>query len=251
MKINKDTVVVGEKVILVPYLPEHVPTYHGWMLSEELRLLTASEPLTLEGEFDMQRMLVFDQKWLLDDDKLTFIVLARDETIPSRISSETPSSLPLIMGSGNVSPSDPRVSTLPMIGDVNMFLRGTIPQIEDHLAWTVPKDSDENEEAPFEAEVEIMIAEPTYRRRGCALEALRLMLHYATGAPEVYFGGKQLASHQPPIPPSSLKVPPAALLTRISESNTPSICLFEKLGFKITKRVEVFEEVEMRWFHKG
>jgi L-amino acid N-acyltransferase YncA len=27
----------------------------------------------------------------------------------------------------------------------------------------------------------------------------------------------------------------------------PSIRLFEKLGFRITKRVEVFGEVEMRW----
>lgn len=27
----------------------------------------------------------------------------------------------------------------------------------------------------------------------------------------------------------------------------PSIALFEKLGFIVTKRVEVFGEVEMRW----
>ena len=34
---------------------------------------------------------------------------------------------------------------------------------------------------------------------------------------------------------------------RIGEKNEPSIKLFEKLGFAITKRVAVFEEVEMRF----
>lgn len=33
--------------------PEHVPTYNEWMQSEELRELTASEPLTLEEEYAM------------------------------------------------------------------------------------------------------------------------------------------------------------------------------------------------------
>ncbi|KAJ7230012.1 hypothetical protein GGX14DRAFT_344218, partial [Mycena pura] len=44
-----------------------------------------------------------------------------------------------------------------------------------------------------------------------------------------------------------LPIPPAFPLARISaESNTPSIRLFETLGFRITKRVEVFGEVGMR-----
>ena len=37
------------------------------------------------------------------------------------------------------------------------------------------------------------------------------------------------------------------MLARISDVNIPSIRLFEKLGFMVTKRVEVFQEVEMRY----
>ena len=80
MKVNETTVLVGAKVVLVPYRPEHVPVcvcflfqirpenrehtnlfifsvqkYHEWMCNEELRQLTASEPLTLEEEYAMQR----------------------------------------------------------------------------------------------------------------------------------------------------------------------------------------------------
>uniref|UniRef100_H0XG99 Alpha/beta-tubulin-N-acetyltransferase 9 n=1 Tax=Otolemur garnettii TaxID=30611 RepID=H0XG99_OTOGA len=70
MRLNQNTVLLGKKVVLVPYTAEHVPSrYHEWMKSEELQRLTASEPLTLEQEYAMQR------SWLEDTDKCTFIVL--------------------------------------------------------------------------------------------------------------------------------------------------------------------------------
>ncbi|NXM27130.1 NAT9 acetyltransferase, partial [Oxyruncus cristatus] len=69
MKINQDTVLRGKKVALVPYTAAHVPRYHEWMQSEELQRLTASEPLSLEQEYEMQR------SWREDADKCTFIVL--------------------------------------------------------------------------------------------------------------------------------------------------------------------------------
>ncbi|KAF7363994.1 Acyl-CoA N-acyltransferase [Mycena sanguinolenta] len=213
MRVNTDTVLVGEKVILVPYLPEHVPKYHTWMQDPELRELTASEPLTLEEEYEMQR------KWQLDEDKLTFIVCDRGD-------SDSLESKPL-------NPRDPRVSALRMIGDVNIFLHGS-PSQDTHL----------DEEDEFYAEAEIMIAEREYRRKGFALEALQLMLGYATASSK----GSFICANPPDTLKSSpLPISPTSLLVRISESNVPSIRLFEKLGFHITKRVEVFGEVEMRW----
>lgn len=74
-------------------------------------------------------------------------------------------------------------------------------------------------------------AEPAFRRRGLASTALQLVLSYATSA------------HSPP----PLPVPKERLVVRIGEKNEPSIKLFEKLGFAVTKRVAVFEEVEMRY----
>ena len=74
-------------------------------------------------------------------------------------------------------------------------------------------------------------AEPAYRRRGIAHTALQLLLSYATD----------------PAAPAPLPVPKEKLVARIGDKNEPSIRLFEKLGFAVTKRVPVFEEVELRY----
>ncbi|CAO2814244.1 unnamed protein product [Amaranthus hypochondriacus] len=44
----------GEKVIMVEYMKEHVLKYHQWMQDPSLLSATASEPLTLDQEYDMQ-----------------------------------------------------------------------------------------------------------------------------------------------------------------------------------------------------
>ncbi|XP_043109107.1 N-acetyltransferase 9 isoform X1 [Puntigrus tetrazona] len=93
MRINEDTLLEGEKVVLVPYNADHVPRYHQWMCSPELQKLTASEPLTLEQEYDMQRC------WREDDDKCTFIILDKQKW---------------------ADPSIPEQEC--MVGDVNIFL---------------------------------------------------------------------------------------------------------------------------------
>ncbi|THV01705.1 hypothetical protein K435DRAFT_750155 [Dendrothele bispora CBS 962.96] len=254
MKANASTVLVGQKVILVPYEAKHVPRYHEWMQNPELRELTASEELSLEEEFEMQR------KWREDEDKLTFIVLASSDQLQPNSGSD----------SVIIDPNDSHLDVLPMVGDVNLFLSGEIPSSsgssdrtrEMKIAVKNQEDEqEEEEEDEFTAEAEIMIAEQAYRRQGLALEALQLMLRYATGCYMEHFSSasentllsESSSSSQfhsqssEPFPTLPNPIPPTSLLCRISEGNAPSIALFEKLGFQVTKRVEVFEEVEMRW----
>lgn len=69
MRHNIRTCVRGKNVILMPYKQCMVPKYHEWMQSPDLLQLTASESLTLEEEYEMQK------KWMDDDDKCTFIIL--------------------------------------------------------------------------------------------------------------------------------------------------------------------------------
>ena len=98
--MNWNSQIIGSKVILVPYGPQHVPKYHQWMKSLELQHLTGSEPLTFEEECEMQ------ETWKNSDDKCTFIVLHRD-TFDTSDSNEIEA----------------------MIGDTNIFLNeeeGTI-----------------------------------------------------------------------------------------------------------------------------
>ncbi|KZV31346.1 hypothetical protein F511_05450 [Dorcoceras hygrometricum] len=87
---------VGERVILVPYMKEHVPKYHEWMQDPGILQATASEPLTLHQEYEMQL------SWTQDTSKHTFIVLDKD----------------LMVGDFNHG----QPYTQAMVGDVNIFL---------------------------------------------------------------------------------------------------------------------------------
>ncbi|KAL5518363.1 hypothetical protein ACEPAH_45 [Sanghuangporus vaninii] len=209
MKANQNLAIIGERVLLVPYRKEHVKKYHEWMLDPELRELTASEPLTLEEEYEMQR------KWQEDEDKLTFIVLSREEPRPE--------------GSNNLAKAvrESIYSTSRMIGDVNLFFKGSA--------------SDED----LEVEAEIMIAERTHRRNGLATEALQLLLSFATS---FHYHPSPPSSNNASMHPHSHSLPISAdkLVARIGAKNSASQALFAKLGFVETRRVEVFDEVEMR-----
>ncbi|ORX88539.1 N-acetyltransferase 9, partial [Basidiobolus meristosporus CBS 931.73] len=178
MRKNENLVIVGRNVVLVPYKPEHVERYHVWMQSPFLQEMTASEPLSLEEEYEMQRT------WHTDDDKCTFILLAR----PPNSQEE---SIEKIAKEGT------------MVGDINLFFN----DVED----------------PTFAEIEIMIAEPDYRRRGLGSEALKLMMNY--GIQELGVSKYQ---------------------AKISLKNEASISLFrDKLGYVEEGISQVWQEIAL------
>lgn len=85
-------------------------------------------------------------KWQIDEDKLTFIILSRQ---PLDGTLDLPA---------KILPTHESLSSLPMVGDVNIFLHGQIPSPQDTLQTTTSDSDNENE---FHAEVEIMIAGAT------------------------------------------------------------------------------------------
>lgn len=160
---------------MVPYTPEHVPTYHGWMGDPWLQEMTASEPLSLEEEYNMCK------SWQEDEDKLTFIVL--DSAAGTGIDA--------------------------MVGDVNLFFHAWLREEED-AEYAV-------------AEVEVMIGEPSARRKGLATGAVRIMLDYAA---------TELATRK--------------FVAKIKMANDASLAMFSsKLGFIEVDRDEGFQEIEL------
>ncbi|KAF9093743.1 N-acetyltransferase 9 [Mortierella sp. AD031] len=177
MFANENIALVGQRCVLVPYLKRHVDHYNKWMQSPELLEMTASEPLTIEEEYEMQ------ESWRVDENKCTFIILAREG--PEQ----------------DITPENALAQ--PMVGDVNLFFN-------DH-------------DDPHSAEIEIMIAEPSYRRKGMGLEALRMMVTYAYQS----LGTKRITA-------------------KISTENKGSIQLFlTQLGFVQIGYSQIFEEVTL------
>jgi len=136
------------------------------MQSSALLEATASEPLSLEEEYTMQR------SWRDDPKKCTFIIHAQDKN-----------------------------GTLCMVGDTNLFFN-------DH-------------EDPFTAEIEIMIAEPTFRRRGIATKALKSMMAYG-----------------------HLVLGVARFVAKIGYANSSSLALFTstELGYRMFEKHDWCEE---------
>ncbi|KAI9294836.1 n-acetyltransferase 9-like protein [Neoconidiobolus thromboides FSU 785] len=194
MLINSNTILKNDRLWLIPYLKEHVPQYHQWMKTEELLELTASEPLSLEEEYQMQ------DSWREDEDKCTFILFVAEKEELINESNDTTQ----IKGK--------------IIGDVNLFLN----DFED-------KNS---------AEIEIMVAEKSYRGKGLGLLALLMMMEYG-----IYY----LYNF---IQPNYLLGVASLNLTRITskigESNTSSLKLFkEKLQFQQISYSTAFKEVTL------
>lgn len=153
MRENCNTVLTTRRVRLVPYMPAHVDTYHGWMQDEEILRLTGSEPLTLEEERRNQ------QSWKEDPNKVTFIVCAAASSVDGASSTDD--------------------VTAGMCGDVNAFLWEE--DVSDDGKTTDAADGGEpsgERLARLCAELEVMIADARWRRQGLARESLLLLIHW-------------------------------------------------------------------------
>lgn len=129
MLVNSNTVLVGRKVVLVPYLHEHVLQYHEWMKDPLIREQTASEPLSLDEEYEMQ------QSWAVDEDKMTFIILDKGSN-------------------GEVHDAAALLKSCHMVGDVNIFFNPCHDDDDEEEPQTPAGQSRER----LDAECEIMIA---------------------------------------------------------------------------------------------
>lgn len=117
----------------------------------------------------------------------------------------------------------PNDLTQGMVGDVNLFI--TDSQDTDTEDEHGIERTNTSRDVRKQGELEIMVAEPSARRKGYARQALHLMICFAM---------------------KHLELGPEDFIARIGMNNTKSIHMFEKMGFEIVKRVEIFQEVEMR-----
>ena len=260
MRSNYHTVLLGRRVVLVPYRPQHVAKYHRWMADPYLQHMTGSEPLSLEEEVDMQR------EWADDDDKCTFIVLERaacvgledleleELGVPQTTAAAVADRTDDAASEGNGRGGDdngtkilerettrcPAAASLPsdfvqvnlhaMVGDVNLFLSEEEEE-EEGPDTDVENDKEEEEgNAPApahtqprrQAELDIMIAEESARGQGMGSEASRIMLWY---------GARHLQIRR--------------FFAKIKKDNAASRALFERrLGFEEIAYVECFGEYE-------
>uniref|UniRef100_A0A0D9VQN7 N-acetyltransferase domain-containing protein n=1 Tax=Leersia perrieri TaxID=77586 RepID=A0A0D9VQN7_9ORYZ len=189
---------VGERAVLVPYLREHVPRYHEWMQDPALLEATASEPLSLDQEFEVHRSWILDPLSTAPHPAVRF-----PSSIFPRIGEHTFIVLDKELIDGEFVVGNPHTEA--MVGDVNIYMNDP-----DDLQL---------------AEIEIMIAEHKSRGKGLGQEAILTMMAFAV---------EKYGIH--------------TFRAKISESNTASLKLFRKLGFKDASYSAVFKEV---WFYYG
>ena len=221
MRKNYETLLIGSKVLLVPYRPEHVEKYHEWMKSPFLLEMTASEPLSLEEEIKMQL------SWRDDSDKCTFIVLARS-ACSKPYNEFVESVLRKINGSDDIGDNDTTScsqdfdfvtkSLDAMVGDVNLFLS----EIEEEYNENEDQTENVSKVQGIQAELDVMIAEKNFRKMGMGKEASLMMMLY---------GAQSLGIQR--------------FVVKIKEENFASRNLFEKLGFHECNYAACFQEYEL------
>jgi RimJ/RimL family protein N-acetyltransferase len=161
MILNKNTCLFTANLSLVPYRREHVLKYHEWMKNVQLQILTASEELSLEKEFEMQKT------WLEDQDKLTFIIHEGGIDIPTTTTNDTE-----LRDITNLKTLEKLFGK--MIGDINLFFSTNPIDIDSN-----PTDTDRVPDEELYAELDVMIAEIDARKKGLGTLACKIMMDYA------------------------------------------------------------------------
>jgi len=147
---------------------------------------------------------VMQQSWHLDEDKCTFIILANED---------------IHISNAVLKPW----KDYPMVGDVNLFFNDV-----DH---------------PHTAEVELMIAEPTFRRKGIGKQALSMMLLYGVMVTSSLLLSPSFNSFMR-LGYEDLGV--KEYTAKIGMDNVASQRLFQKhLGFAFREASQVFQEVTL------
>lgn len=206
-----------------------MPNYHEWMQDPFLLDATASEPLTMEQEIEMQK------EWRDDEKKCTFIILARD-LISDKVVVDIPP-IPAVVHSDEERGDKHQESyqnlieeTLDaMIGDINLFLSEEDDYNSDdeenfhkqQQQLLHPEQCTPGEELT-QAELDIMIAAKSHRHKNLGVELALMMMHYGA---------------------SFLKL--KRFYVKIKDTNHSSIKLFkEKLAFQECAYAECFGEYE-------
>ena len=187
------------------------------MQDAELQAATASEPLSMTEEYDMQR------SWRTDNDKLTFIVCQ------SRDQKSDPQE---VQGGKDDLPER-------MIGDINLFLFE--PEDEDEEGEDVVQANNTNTSNALVGEIELMIARKDLHRQGYGRAALLSFTTYILDTWVQIAAEYSSAGDENPRCLGYLRV-------KINQTNTRSIALFQSIGFVQTAAgANYFGEVELRW----
>ncbi|KAI0593078.1 acetyltransferase domain-containing protein [Biscogniauxia sp. FL1348] len=280
MRLNEHIAISTPQILLVPYDAHHVPRYHEWMQDpvradhsvppiltylltflftlaspKAIQEATASEPLTLDEEFENQL------SWRTSHDKLTFIVckpLRRrphhdDDAAAASATSRDVNGTKALPGPGRgeeeevVYAGDADTDApARMVGDVNLFL----------TPWE--EEEEENGEQVggqhrfCSGEVDIMIADPADRGRGAGKAAVAAFLAFVRRnlgpiLEEYARGGREDKKAKIGGESNSGRVRLRDLVVKIKADNAGSIALFRGLGFQKTAGgVNYFGEIQMR-----
>ncbi|KAI0810596.1 acetyltransferase domain-containing protein [Xylaria sp. FL0064] len=233
MRVNEDLAISTSKILLVPYDAHHVQRYHQWMQDEDLREATASDLLTLEEEYENQ------QSWRTAHDKLTFIV-CQPATLTSTSTATSDEDAAIFAGEDDAEAR--------MVGDVNLFLTpddDSEDEAENHYHAGNEKDGEDcekKERSDVKGEIDIMIASPEHRRKGCGEAAVRAFLRFLArhhGAILEEYGIASSTASGGTVRNVRLK----RLVAKINTDNAGSIGLFEKVGFRRHGEPNYFNEV--------